>query len=291
MTTNTMGYNGFGTRVSKTDSGGSFSFMRNGTGVTAPVLSDGFANYTPGISDRRNGATKHLSADITNTTQQMDASQTIAANKQYDAFGNLTSSTGTWNGPFSYGGPYGYQSDPDTSLHLLGHRYYDSTTGGFLTRDPSKNDRNWYIYCGGSPTSRVDPTGYQVDRPSPSPVDPLPDDPKWWSGYYFAAKHAVIRGVFSLSRIPLLGAVVGAAQASIGVAQLVKWRKAYDAVCDVYTQGDPEATDPRQYGLPQWWPMGELGPSDDRLNEVRSAFYRARGSDPAQLRLFAEPLV
>lgn len=42
---------------------------------------------------------------------------------------------------------------------LLGHRYYDSSTGRFLTRDPIKDGRNWYVYCGSNPTGRADPTG------------------------------------------------------------------------------------------------------------------------------------
>jgi hypothetical protein len=29
---------------------------------------------------------------------------------------------------------------------LLGHRYYDPTLGRFLSRDPIKDGRNWYVY-------------------------------------------------------------------------------------------------------------------------------------------------
>ena len=58
----------------------------------------------------------------------------MVASRQYDAFGNVASSTGTWTGPFGYAGGFGYQEDA-TGLKLLGHRYYDSSTGRFLTRD------------------------------------------------------------------------------------------------------------------------------------------------------------
>ncbi|RMG25020.1 MAG: RHS repeat-associated core domain-containing protein, partial [Armatimonadetes bacterium] len=47
----------------------------------------------------------------------------------------------------------------DTSLSLLGHRYYDSTTGRFLTRDPIGDGRNWYSYCGNNPVAFADPRG------------------------------------------------------------------------------------------------------------------------------------
>ena len=67
-------------------------------------------------------------------------------------------STGTWKGPSGYGGAFGYQEDSN-GLHLLGHRYYDSTTGRFLTRDPIRDGQNWYSYCENDPVSRTDSTG------------------------------------------------------------------------------------------------------------------------------------
>jgi RHS repeat-associated protein len=62
-------------------------------------------------------------------------------------------SAGTWNG-----GAFGYQEDA-TGLKLLGHRYYDSSLGRFITRDPIKDGRNWYAYCGNDPVNGVDPSG------------------------------------------------------------------------------------------------------------------------------------
>ena len=79
-------------------------------------------------------------------------------------FGAVTSSSGTHQGPFGYGGPYGYQTDPDTGLMLLGHRFYDPSVGRFLNRDPIKDGRNWYGYGGGwaNPVNSVDPDGLDV---------------------------------------------------------------------------------------------------------------------------------
>jgi RHS repeat-associated protein len=75
-----------------------------------------------------------------------------------DAFGNQLTSTGTWQGAFGYAGDFGYQEDA-SGLKLLGHRYYDSSTGRFLTRDPAKDGRNWYVYCDSAPISNADPDG------------------------------------------------------------------------------------------------------------------------------------
>jgi RHS repeat-associated protein len=125
--------------VSKSDSVGSHTFKRAGAGVTAPVLDDGFASYTPGVSERRNNATTYYHAGLKNVERQTDSSITYTAQRQHDAFGNIVSSGGTWKGPFGYGGHFGYQEDKDSGLRLLWHSYYDSSTGRFLTRDPIKD--------------------------------------------------------------------------------------------------------------------------------------------------------
>lgn len=67
-------------------------------------------------------------------------------------------STGTWKGPFGYSGSASYQED-ETGLQLLGHRYYDSSTGRFITRDRIKDGRNWYSYCDNNPVNAIDADG------------------------------------------------------------------------------------------------------------------------------------
>jgi RHS repeat-associated protein len=62
-------------------------------------------------------------------------------------------------GAFGFAGSSGYQEDSDSSLKLLGHRYYDPSSGRFLTRDPAKAGRNWYAYCGNNPLGMLDATG------------------------------------------------------------------------------------------------------------------------------------
>ena len=138
-----------GTRTSKTDSTGKRDYLRDGVGVTSPVLSDGAATYTPGISERRGTTSTYQLNGLKSTFAQSNASGGHVSSRNYDAFGAGTSSSGTHQGPFGYGGPHGYQTDPDTGLMLLGHRFYDPSVGRFLTRDPIKDGRNWYGYGGG----------------------------------------------------------------------------------------------------------------------------------------------
>ena len=90
-------------------------------------------------------------------------------------------STGAWKGPFGYSGSAGYQED-ETGLQLLGHRYYDSSTGRFITRDPIKDGRNWYAYCDNNPVSRVDAEGLGWHNPSQVWVDPKFSGEVWVVG-------------------------------------------------------------------------------------------------------------
>jgi len=151
-------YNGLDSRITKTDSGGTRNYRRDGAYVTDPVLGDNQANYTPGISESRSGTSRYLHSGLKNADSRTLADKSVEATRDYDAFGNLVSSSGTWSGPFGYAGGYGYQEDPESGLKVLGHRYYDSTTGRFLSRDPASTGRNWFAYCS-RPLRSADPSG------------------------------------------------------------------------------------------------------------------------------------
>lgn len=154
-----FGYNGLGARTSTSGTNGSRTFFRNGLGVTSPVLGDGTADYTPGVSRTESSTTTFAHAGLKNTSTQSAENETVAATKVYDAFGNTVSSSGSWSGPFQYAGNFGYQQDAN-GLKLLGHRYYDSSTGRFLSIDLLFQDPNRYGYCANSPLSRFDNNGW-----------------------------------------------------------------------------------------------------------------------------------
>jgi RHS repeat-associated protein len=114
--------------------------------------------------------------------------------------------------PFGYGGPFGYQTDSDSVLLLLGHRYYDPTLGRFLSRDPIGDGRNWYTYCGNNPVRFADPEGtdfavivYGSDNHEPkSMLDATgthvaiavqdPDDRRVWWWYSLAPRAETVEG-------------------------------------------------------------------------------------------------
>jgi len=162
LATNSLTYNGLDTRTSKTDSGGTKGFLRDGASVTDPVLSDSSATYTPGISESRSGVSTFYGQDqLGSVTLQTNTSSSITYKASYDAFGAIKSSTGSTSSPFGFAGGPGYQQDSDSGLMLLGHRYYDSSAGRFLTRDPVKDGSNWYDYVGNNPVTDDDCSGLE----------------------------------------------------------------------------------------------------------------------------------
>ena len=69
------------------------------------------------------------------------------------------SRTGTTPTPFGFVGGAQYQTDADSGLMLLGHRYYDASIGRFISSDPIQAGTNWYAYCTNNPLRGIDPTG------------------------------------------------------------------------------------------------------------------------------------
>jgi RHS repeat-associated protein len=69
--------------------------------------------------------------------------------------------------PFGFVGGEGYQSDPDSGLMLLGARYYDPSSGRFISRDPIgyEGGLNLYAYCENDPVNGIDPDGLLVRWP------------------------------------------------------------------------------------------------------------------------------
>ena len=88
-----------------------------------------------------------------------------------DGFGNLMSRVGSNPTALAWGEASGYRSDNDSGLRLLGHRYYESRTGRFLSQDPAGSGGNWYAYCGNSPTNGDDPSGLEDSAAGTPPGD------------------------------------------------------------------------------------------------------------------------
>jgi len=109
--------------------------------------------------------------DITNTTG------TVLDHIAYDSYGDVTSESGAANGDqFKY---TGREQDPATGLYYYRARFYDPTSGRFISQDPKEfnaGDVNLYRYVKNRPTYYVDPSGEEVYLGSKGldpPADPL----------------------------------------------------------------------------------------------------------------------
>ena len=55
----------------------------------------------------------------------------------------------------------------------MGHRYYDTRIGRFITQDPAGDGDNWYAYAGNNPVNATDPDGLEII------FDPSKADQRW----------------------------------------------------------------------------------------------------------------
>ena len=124
------------------------------------MLKDGAAVYTPGLSERRGTTSKFYHGDALGSTRGItNSSQAFTDTVLYDGFGMTVSRTGTTPTPFGFVGKGQYQTDSDSGLMLLGHRYYDASVGRFISSDPAQAGDNWYAYCDNNPLTETDSQG------------------------------------------------------------------------------------------------------------------------------------
>ncbi len=126
------------------------------------MLRDGPDVYTEGLCQTltSTGATSWYVLDrLGSNTFTMNAAENVTDTQVFDGFGCLVNRTGTTTLPFGFDAKSGYETDSDTGLMLLGHRFYDPSIGRFLSRDPNHAGDNDYAYCGNEPVNAVDPSG------------------------------------------------------------------------------------------------------------------------------------
>jgi len=154
-------YNGLGLRVGKQDSTGTYSYLCAGASAGSPVLWDGQAVYTAGLSERRGGVSSFYDFDRLGNLWTVDGSAGAVQLYYQDTtgFGGVIAAAGNVGTPFRFGGGNGCQTDADTGLVLMGHRYYDTRIGRFISQDPAGDGDNWYAYADNDPVDAVDPEG------------------------------------------------------------------------------------------------------------------------------------
>ena len=165
----TAGYNGDGLRAWKQHSTGRTYFLYDGNVPVVEIDSSGSVTATTTfganglVSRQASSASAFYSFDSEgNVSQRSDVSGGVLSNYLFAAHGSVLS--GTLNEPFGYRAQVGYYTDNETGLQLLTNRYYDPTSGRFLTRDPISytGGINLYAYVTNGPIGYADPSGLKT---------------------------------------------------------------------------------------------------------------------------------
>jgi RHS repeat-associated protein len=167
----TFKYDPFGRRIQK-------AFTQNSTTTVTNYLYDGvnsieevdsnnneLARYSQGVhideplAERRSGTIVFYEQDGLGSITSLSGSTPALQNSYtYDAFGNLTVSTGSLANPFQFAGR---DYDPETGLRYYRARYFDPTAGRFLSQDPLRfaAGYNFYMFVRNNPVMLTDPLG------------------------------------------------------------------------------------------------------------------------------------
>jgi RHS repeat-associated protein len=127
------------------------------------VIQDGTYSYVYGldlISMTDGSGTQHyLSYDgLGSVSDLTDGTGAVTDTFVYDAFGAVTARTGTTATAWKFTGEQADDGSGDTGYYFLRARYYDPTTGRFISRDPVEFPQR-YAYASDNPALLVDPLG------------------------------------------------------------------------------------------------------------------------------------
>ncbi|HZU13390.1 MAG TPA: RHS repeat-associated core domain-containing protein [Chloroflexota bacterium] len=211
-TTANYAYDGTGLRMSKTVNGTTSQTTWDRAEGMPLVLVDGSTSYLTGPDglpleqiDGSGNALYDYQDQLGSTRGMADSSGNVMATFSYDAYGNLTSATGTVTTPFGYAGQY---TDAESGLQYLRNRYYDPSTEQFLTVDPLVGQTQQpYGYAGDNPVNWDDPSGLCSLGPIKTPF--------WGRGPCF---HLPNRGPDYVTVQVQVGPIVGA-QAGVTVTR------------------------------------------------------------------------
>jgi RHS repeat-associated protein len=165
-------YDYAGTRVSQSVNGVETRFLVDKNRSYAQVLEEYGSNgaiqaaYVYGndlISQDRNGTKSFYIYDGLGSTRALtDVTGNVTDSYSYDAYGNLSSSSGSTVNSYLYAGE---QFDKNLGDYYLRDRYYSTDIGRFTQRDRFDGDMmnplslNHYGYTHGNPVNGIDPSG------------------------------------------------------------------------------------------------------------------------------------
>ena len=134
------------------------------TGATGPGGELLAGNVLWALTDHLGSVRDLVAFEDTNNDTIKDTA-VIKNHIKYNAFGEIVSeSDPTVEHIFGF---TGRERDKESDLYYYRNRYYDPTTGRFITADPVRDDfENTYRYVNNDPVNRTDPSGLMAIVPS-----------------------------------------------------------------------------------------------------------------------------
>jgi RHS repeat-associated protein len=156
---------------------------------------DVLREYVPGVCFVSGGGVYYYHYDRLGSVRFIsDSSGNVVQEYVYDVWGNVVSSSGSVSQPYEFVGREGYYREGE--LYLLGQRWYDSSVGRFISRDPILNSKinlflkfpfsrlniiNLYGYVYNNPLGITDSHGLSEQKPGCDIVGWIPFPPPSWN--------------------------------------------------------------------------------------------------------------
>jgi RHS repeat-associated protein len=169
-------YDFAGNRIAKATELSTVYYLIDTNGALSQVLAEYdengslTVNYMRGaelISQERNGVKLYYLYDGHDSVRKLTNEDGIVTDTyEFDAFGNLTASTGDTVNTYLY---CGEQFDGTTGLYYLRARYMNPATGTFISMDTYQGSifepvsLHKYLYANANPVMNCDPSGYSVE--------------------------------------------------------------------------------------------------------------------------------
>lgn len=183
--TTSFKYDPMGRRIQKAGPLGIMNYLYDGLDLIQELdaTANDLASYAQGsgldqpLATLRAGATFFYEEDgLPSVTSLSDSNGGLGETYGYDSFGTPVASTGSVTNSFEY---TGREFDSETELYNYRARYFDFSTGRFLSEDPVRFGAgfNFYRYAADSPVNFIDSLGLAAAPSMPPSSSPLP--PGW----------------------------------------------------------------------------------------------------------------
>lgn len=225
-TTASYKYNSGGLRYEKTVDGQTINHVWDGSKqIVADVIDNQFYeadcyirgtnlvakyNYRNGTKSEYTYYTQNAHGDVVNLT---DANGEVTKIYKYDAFGVEKNIVDSDTNAFRYCGEY---YDKETATVYLRARYYNPSTGRFISRDSyagSLSDPlslNFYTYCANNPVLYFDPSGHSFKSWIKKKWDNYWDD--WRDGIEMLKDSGPVGNAFACYSEGVVGTISGQAE-------------------------------------------------------------------------------